>query len=332
MNYDLITVGRVNMDLFAQDIGAEFADVTGFDAAVGGSPTNVAMGTSRLGLRTVAFTAVGEDTVGDFVLRYLRDAGVITDFIQRKAGKPTSLAMSGVQPPDRFPLTFYRDEPADIYLTVDDAATLPIGETSAVLLSGNAFSRGTCVEAALLIGENARANGLTVFMDLDLRPTDWSHSHAFGLTLRAVLPLLDVVIGTEEEFYALLAPDPGSVAAGGMLNDTQHKELERLIADLVADNAKRTIVLKRGARGAEVISHLQRIEVPGFPVEAINTVGAGDAFASGLIASRITGEDWYHSCRAGNACGAITVTKHGCAAAFPTHEELSQFIQSHGGL
>ncbi|MEA2001090.1 MAG: 5-dehydro-2-deoxygluconokinase [Actinomycetota bacterium] len=332
MTYDLITVGRVNMDLFSQRIGADFADIPGFDTAVGGSPSNIAIGTSRLGLNSVAFTAVGQDTVGDFVLRYLQDNGVVTDFVQRKAGKLTSLAMLGVQPPDRFPLTFYRDDPADIHLTVDDAALLPIAETQAVLLSGNAFSRGTCVGAARSVAETAAANGLTVFMDLDLRPTDWSHPRAYGLTLRTVLPFVDVLIGTEEEFFALLAPNPDEVVSGGELTDTDRRMLEELIADLIDRGVTGTIVLKRGARGAEVITDHDRQLVPGFPVDVVNTVGAGDAFASGLIWSRLQDWDWYRSCRFGNACGALVVTRHGCAVALPTYDEVLEFADARGGL
>ncbi len=332
MTYDLITVGRVNMDLFAKDIGAEFADITGFDAAVGGSPTNIAMGTARLGLRTAAFTAVGEDTVGEFVLRYLRDAGVVTDFVKCKPGKRISLALVGVQPPNRFPLTFYRDDPADIHLTIDDASTLPLDETRAVLLSGNAFSRGTCADAARRIAEMAAVVDCTVFMDLDLRPTDWSHPRAFGVGLRSVLPDVDVLIGTEEEFYALLAPEPGDAATGAGLDDQQRKELDGIVGSLVAGGDTATLVLKRGARGSEIITADDRIMVTGFPVEAVNTVGAGDSFASGLITSRLRGEDWYRACRIGNACGALTVTRHGCAVAFPSREELDRFIADNGGL
>jgi 5-dehydro-2-deoxygluconokinase len=332
LTYDLITVGRVNMDLFSQQIGADFADIPGFDTAVGGSPSNIAIGTSRLGLKSVAFTAVGQDTVGDFVLRYLQDDGVVTDFVQRKAGKLTSLAMLGVQPPDRFPLTFYRDDPADIHLTVDDAALLPIAETQAVLLSGNAFSRGTCVGAARSVAETAAANGLTVFMDLDLRPTDWSHPRAYGLTLRTVLPFVDVLIGTEEEFFSLLAPNPDEVVSGGELTDTDRRMLEELITDLIDRGVTGTIVLKRGARGAEVITDHDRQLVPGFPVDVVNTVGAGDAFASGLIWSRLQEWDLYRSCRFGNACGALVVTRHGCAVALPTYDEVLEFADARGGL
>ncbi len=332
MTYDLITVGRVNMDLFAQDIGAAFKDITGFDAAVGGSPSNVAMATSRLGLSTIAFTAVGDDTVGDFVLRYLGDAGVATDFVARKPGKRTSLALAGVQPPDRFPLTFYRDDPADIYLTVDDAAGLPLDETRSVLISGNAFSRGTCADAARLVAESAGHQGVTTFMDLDLRPTDWSHPQAFGLTLRPVLPWVDVLIGTEEEFFALLAPDPGPVATGSQLVGIDREVLESLISVVLDTGVVGTVILKRGAAGVTVLTGGDRVDVPGFPVEAINTVGAGDSFASGLIWSRLQGHDWYQACRFGNACGAIVVTRHGCAVAFPTHDEVVAFATAEGGF
>jgi 5-dehydro-2-deoxygluconokinase len=332
MTFDLITVGRVNMDLFAQDIGADFADITGFDAAVGGSPSNVAMGTSRLGLSTVAFTGVSDDTVGDFVLRYLADTGVVTDYVVRKPGKRTSLALMGVQPPSRFPLTFYRDDPADIYLTIDDAAGLPLAEARAVLLSGNAFSRGTCVDAARSVAEEASSRGLTTFMDLDLRPTDWSHPTAFGLTLRPVLPLVDVLIGTEEEFFALLAPDPGTVAAGAPLAGDDHAVLDDLVAGMFGEERATTLILKRGGAGATVLSGNERTDVPGFAVEAVNTVGAGDSFASGLIWSRLQGHDWYQACRFGNACGAIVVTRHGCAVAFPTYDEVVDFAAAAGGL
>lgn len=189
MSYDLITVGHVTMDLHAQNIGVPFAEVEGFDTMVGGSPMNIAIGSARLGLRPIAFTGVGDDLTGDYVLRYLRDAGVETGHVMRKPGRRTSLAMVAVQPPDRFPLSFYREDPADIYLTVEDAAALSFDAVPAVLLSGNAFSRGTCADAARYCAEQVDREGITTFMDLDLRPTEWSEPRAYGRTLRSILPL-----------------------------------------------------------------------------------------------------------------------------------------------
>ena len=319
--YDLVTIGRVNFDLYSQDIGADFEDITGFDAMVGGSPTNIAIGTARLGLRSVAFTAVGDDRVGDFVLRY---------FIPRKSGKLTSLVLLGVQPPSNFPLSFYREDPADIYLTKDDFDAVPLGEVRAVELSGNAFSRGTCAAAARYAAERARALGLTSFMDLDLRPTEWATPEAYGEALRGVFPLVDVAIGTEEEFYAALSPDPRPVLEGGHVSDAEHAGLDARVESLL-DQGMEAVALKRGSRGVSILTKDERFDVPGFPVDVLNTVGAGDAFASGLIRSRLRGVGWYEAARFANACGAIEVTRHGCASAFPTEDEVEAFVASKGG-
>ncbi|MGI8574365.1 MAG: 5-dehydro-2-deoxygluconokinase [Egibacteraceae bacterium] len=325
--WDLVTVGRVNMDLIAREIGAEFADVSSFDATVGGSPTNIAIATARLGLRTIAFTAVGEDRVGDFVLRYLRDEGVETSYIPRKSGKLTSLALLGVQPPDEFPLSFYREDPADIHLTVTDAQQLPCAGIAAQMLSGNAFSRGSCADAALACAEHAERLGRTVYLDLDLRPTDWSDPGAFGLRMRSVLPLVDVAIGTEEEFHAALAEDPDIVTGGEPLPDASLEALDERVSSLVSAGTVATVVLKRGPEGVTVFDEGERYDVPGFGVEVVNTVGAGDAFASGLVRTRTRGGDWPDAARFANACGAIQVTRHGCAVAFPTEHDVRTFLE-----
>jgi 5-dehydro-2-deoxygluconokinase len=328
--YDLVTVGRSNMDLFSQDIGAAFEDVTGFDTAVGGSPTNIAIGTARLGLRSVAFTAVGDDRVGDFVVRYLRDAGVETRYIPRKAGKLTSLALIGVRPPSDFPLSFYRDDPADIYLTTEDFDAVPLDEVRAVLISGNALSRGNCADTTFYATERAAEAGLTLFVDLDLRPTEWESSSAYGAAMGRLLPLIDIAIGTEEEFLAALMPDARLVLSLDAVPKELHDELDARVGGLLAQGVE-AIALKRGARGVTILTPGDRLDVPGFPVEVLNTVGAGDAFASGLIRSRLRGLDWWDSARFANACGAITVTRHGCSSAFPTEEEVESFVAAKGG-
>ena len=328
MSYDLITVGRVNMDLYSLDIGAPFERVRSFEAMVGGSPSNIAIGTTRLGLRSVAFTGIGDDRVGDFVLDYFADEGVVTDWVFRIPGKLTSLALLGVEPPDRFPLSFYREDPADVHLTVAHAATLPFEETTAIVHSGNAFSRGTCAEAAMFCARQARDQGLTSFLDLDLRPMEWPSSIAYGQAMRRVLPFVDVVIGTEEELWVALAEDPGEVTTGVPLPTEAHAELDRLVADLVdGDGGPHVLVLKRGARGVSVLGAEQEsVDVPGFPVDVVNTVGAGDSFASGLIARRLRGDGWRDAARFANACGAIEVGRHGCSKALPRDDEVVAFM------
>ncbi len=331
---DLITVGRVSMDLFAQNVGAAFEDVTGFETSVGGSPVNIAIGTSRLGLNSAAFTAVGQDRVGDFVLRYLGDEGVATDYIARKPNAHTGLAIVAIQPPDKFPLVFYRDNPADIHLTIDDAARLPIAHSRVVQISGTALSRGTCRDATLFVAEQCNTLGVTTFMDLDLRPDQWTHPHSFGLNIHTILPHLDVVIGTEEEFYALLAEDPAPVLQGKNLSDSQITKLDGLLQTLLGTSrGPDVLALKRGPRGVSIFTKTNDVvDAAGFSVDVLNTVGAGDAFASGLIYGYLKRWDWYKCGRMGNACGALVVTRHGCAKALPTEQEALDFIEERGGF
>ena len=329
--YDLVSIGRANLDLFSQDIGAEFEDVRGFDAMVGGSPTNIAIGAARLGLQAIALTAIGEDRVGDLVLKYLQNEGVVTDYIKRKPGKLTSLALLGVQPPSHFPLSFYRDDPADIYLTVADADAVSFRQVDALQVSGNALSRGTCADAARHTFELAKLDGVVTYMDLDLRPTDWAYPKAFGEAIRSVLVRTKVVMGTEEEYYAALMPEPEPVMRGEPIPAGDGAELEDRIAGVLAEGPA-AVVVKRGPQGATVLSPGERLDVPGFDVEVVNTVGAGDSFAAGLIRSRLLGWGWYEAARFANACGAIVVTRHGCSVALPKEHEVDEFVAARGGL
>jgi len=328
MRHDLITVGRVSLDLFARDIGAEFHDIRSFETSVGGSPVNIAIGTSRLGLRSIAFTAVGEDEVGRFVRHYLAQQGVNTGFIAVKSERRTGMAVVGVQPPDQFPLVFYRENPADIHLSISEALALPLSETRALSLSGTALSRGSTRDVNLYLAEQARRRGMTTFIDLDLRPDQWAHPLAYGLNLRPVLPLCDVLIGTEEEFYAALSPTPEPVMSGRAVPD--RAGLKALLQQYCADS-QAVLILKRGDRGLRILRRDSQVDVPGYPVEIVNTVGAGDGFASGLIYGWAQGWGWERAARFANACGALVVTRQGCARALPRRDEVEQFISDWEG-
>ncbi len=238
-----------------------------------------------------------------------------------------------MQPPDRFPLVFYRHNPADIWLTPDDVAAAPVERTRALLLSGTALSRGSCADATVAAAQRAAAAGVTTYLDLDLRPDQWAGPDALRVALNRLLPFVAVVIGTEEEAYALLGAAPETVFAGQRLSPEQIAELEAHIPPFLATGGGHTLILKRSARGATVFAPgMSAIDVSGFPVTVLNTVGAGDAFAGGLLYGRCQGWEWPASVRFGNACGALVVTRHGCAAAMPRQEEVMAFAASHGGL
>lgn len=319
------------MDLFSEQIGAEFHEIQSFSSSVGGSPTNIAIGSSRLGLTVAAFTAVGDDAVGRFVCRYLEKEGVDTSYVSTKASKRTGLAVLGIQPPDRFPLVFYREDPADIHLTIDEAQKLPLDSCRILLLSGTALSRGSCRDATLFAAEKCQPFPVQIYHDLDLRPDQWNTAEAYGIWQRRLFPFLQVIIGTEEEFYAALAPDPVPVMTGEPLEPDQLNDLTDWLQRLFQQYPTlQTLVLKRGAKGVSIFSQENKhiMHVAGFSVQLVNTVGAGDAFASGLIQQRIHGKDWATAARFANACGALVVSRHGCAAAMPDLSEVLSFLQN----
>src|SRR5438445_3479770 len=171
--FDLITMGRSSIDLYANEVGAPFVAIKSFAAYVGGSPTNIAVGARRLGLRTVVLTAVGEDPVGDFILKFLKDEGVETQFIPRKPEARTSAVVLGIEPPDKFPLVYYRDNCADNQLSIDDVLNTPIKNCGVFEFSGTGLSKEPSRSADFFAAEQAKAGGASVVLDLDFRPNQW---------------------------------------------------------------------------------------------------------------------------------------------------------------
>jgi len=332
--YDLLTMGRSSIDLYANDIGAPFPEITSFGAFVGGCPTNISVGARRLGLKTALLTAVGQDPVGDFVLKFLNDEGVETRFIPRKPGRRTSAVVLGIEPPDKFPLVFYRDNCADSFLDIDDVMSIPMAAFKAVLITGTGLSREPSRSATMLAAERARAAGATVFMDIDFRADQWHDPRAFGVVVRSTLINVDVAIGTEEEVKAAALGDAVrvSIEHSQISSPKVSGDLDAAVEAMLGVGPK-ALVVKRGLKGAAVyLPNRQMIQAQPFPVEVVNVLGAGDAFASGLIYGVLHGWDWQKSARMGNACGAIVVTRQGCANFMPYETEALQFIEERGGF
>jgi 5-dehydro-2-deoxygluconokinase len=314
--YDVLCMGRSSIDLYSNDVGAPFEEITSFAALVGGCPTNISVGTRRLGLKSALLTAVGADKVGDFIVAFLNREGVETRFIPRKPGRRTSAVLLGIQPPDTFPLTFYRDNCADIEMTIDDALAAPIADSRLLLISGTGLSQEPSRSATLFAAETATASGTEVVLDIDYRPTLWHDPRAFGVTVRSALPLVDIAIGTEDEIKAATGTTSGEAGVARLL-----------------EGVREAVVYKLGEAGARVYTKDGAThDASPFRIEVLNTLGAGDAFASGFLYGYLNGWGWQKAARMGAATGAIVVTRQGCANDMPTLAETLAFVEEKGGF
>jgi 5-dehydro-2-deoxygluconokinase len=324
--FDLLAVGRSSIDLYAQQIGAPFPEIESFAAWVGGCPTNVAVGVRRLGGRVALLTGVGEDPVAELLRRFLAAEGIARAWILDKPGCRTSAVLLGIQPPDRFPLVFYRDAAADFAIDLDDAEAAPVERARAVFVTGTGLAREPSRSATQRILERAAEAGALRVLDLDHRADQWHDPRAYGVVLRSVLPLAELVLGTEAELIAAAGTGEVRVRHGQQSAPEWSGDVDAAIARLIARGAG-AVVHKRGAEGSRVVfADGRQHEAASFRVEVVNVLGAGDAFAAGLIHARLGGRDWPDSLRLANACGALLVTRHGCANFMPTLPELEAFM------
>jgi 5-dehydro-2-deoxygluconokinase len=326
---DLITIGRSSVDLYGAQVGGLLEDMSSFNKYVGGSPTNIATGTARLGLKSALITRVGDEHMGRFLLRELAREGVDTRGIVTDPQRLTALVILGIRDQEHFPLIFYRENCADMALCEDDIDPDFIAEAGCVLATGTHLSHPRTEAAVIKALKLARENNSRTVLDIDYRPNLWGLSgHGDGenrfiesasvtTKLQSTLHLFDLIVGTEEEFHI----------AGGS-TDT----LEALKA--VRKVTQAALVCKRGSLGAVVFDG----EIPdnldkgqsgqGFPIEVFNVLGAGDGFMSGLLRGWLKGEDWPTSLKFANACGAFAVSRHGCTPAYPSWEELQYFFKT----
>ncbi|MCG8350522.1 MAG: 5-dehydro-2-deoxygluconokinase [Chloroflexales bacterium] len=336
--YDTLHMGRSSIDLYANDVGAPFVDIKNFAAYIGGSPTNISVGGRRLGLKTALLTGLGVDPVGDFILNFLNNEGVETKFIPRKPGYRSSAVVLGIEPPDTFPLVFYRDNCADIELTIDDVLAAPVRDSRIFQFAGTNLSKDPSRSATMFGAELAKQAGTEVVLDIDFRPDQWRDPRAFGVAVRSILPTVDIVIGTEDELNAALLWDVGQMQlTRSQVSDTRvGGDVNEAIRTLLSLGPK-VLLQKLGADGVRVHvkqadGRVEQIDAAGFPVDVYNILGAGDAFAAGFLYGYVRGWGWYKSARLANACGAIVVTKHGCANFMPAYDEVMAFVEARGGF
>ncbi len=325
---DLITLGRASVDLYGAQVGGRLEDMGTFRKYIGGSPTNIAAGTARLGLRSGLITRVGDEHMGRFIREELVREGVDVRGVRTDPERLTALVLLGIRDTEQFPLIFYRENCADMALCEDDIDPALIAEARCVVATGTHLSHPRTEAAVLRALHLAREAGARTALDIDYRPNLWGLSgHGDGENrfiaapsvterLQATLPLFDLIVGTEEEFHI----------AGGSTDTRAALCAVRSLSDA-------TLVCKRGPMGAvafdgDIGERLEDgLSGPGFPVEVYNVLGAGDGFMSGLLRGWLRDEGWQAALTYANACGAFAVSRHGCAPAYPTWEELDFFLE-----
>ena len=332
--YDLLTLGRSSIDLYSANVGSPFEKISAFNAFVGGCPLNIATGGQRLGLKTAILTGIGNDQVGNFIKHFLNEEGILTEWVPTIEGTRSSAVVLGIEPPDKFPLVYYRENCADINLNIDHVDAIPFEDFKAAAFSGTAFSKDPSRTAMFYALEKAKNNDVTTLLDIDFRADQWDDPRSFGVTLRAALSSFNIVVGTEEEILATYLTDKEQLLIKHQQISAPEirGNIENAIAEIMKSGVE-TLVVKRGKDGASIFQPNQKeVKVPGFPVEVLNVLGAGDAFCAGFSYGLLTGWDLYKSVRMGNACGAMIVTREGCANFMPTNEEVMAFVEERGGF
>jgi 5-dehydro-2-deoxygluconokinase len=327
---ELITIGRSSVDLYGAQVGGRLEDMRYFQKYIGGSPTNIAAGAARLGLRSALITRVGDEHMGRYIREELAREGVDVRGVTTDPERLTALVILGIRDETQFPMIFYRENCADMALSEDDIDPAFIAEAKCVTATGTHLSHPRTEKAVLKALRLAGENGALKALDIDYRPNLWGLAgHAAGearyiesaavtAKLQSTLPLFDLIVGTEEEFHI----------AGGSTDTIEALRAVRQLSDA-------TLVCKRGPMGAVAFEGAiadsldQGASGPGFPIEVYNVLGAGDGFMAGLLRGWLRNESWEKALTYANACGAFAVSRHGCAPAYPSWEELQWFLK-HG--
>ena len=325
---DVISLGRSSVDLYGEQVGGPLEMMQSFAKYVGGCPTNIGVGTSRLGLKSAVITRVGDEPMGRFIRQTLAAEGVDVSQVSTDPERLTALVILGIRDSETFPHIFYRENCADMGLEEEHIDSAFIASAKAIVVTGTHFSRPNVEAASRAAVRYAREAGTAVVLDIDYRPVLWGLTgHEAGEErfvanekvtqgLQSILADCDLVVGTEEEVHI----------AGGNTDTRQALQNIRELTSAV-------VALKRGPLGCvvytgEIPEDLEQgIKGPGFPVQVFNTLGAGDAFMSGLLRGWLRDEPWERCCQFANACGAMVVSRHGCAPAIPSWDEMTLFIE-----
>lgn len=311
---DVCVLGRIGYDLYALEHGRPLPEVERFSRHLGGSSANIAVGMARLGHDVGIISALGADALAEYLLGFLRSEKVDTRFVRLAPGYNTSLCLTEVSPPDRFPQVFYRREPADTRVEVGPPELEAVRSARLFVTNGTSLAASPSREATLAALRAAREAGARTVMDVDYRASSWPSPEVAGEQARRALPFVDAVLGNEDE-VALL---------------TGESDPRRQVT-AVLDAGVGLLVRKLGARGVETHTRSESTSVPPVPVKVVSTIGAGDAFAAGFLDGLHRGRPLADCLRAGNAAAAIVVGRVSCSDAMPYRHEIEEMLRTASG-
>ncbi|MFF9486399.1 5-dehydro-2-deoxygluconokinase [Streptomyces sp. NPDC014676] len=308
--FDLITMGRIGVDLYPLETGVPLARVETFGKFLGGSAANVAVAAARMGRSAAIITRTGDDPFGTFVHEALKEFGVDDRWATPVAAYPTPLTFCEIFPPDDFPLYFYRRPKApDLEIRADELDLAAVRAAGILWITGAGLSEEPSRSATLAALEARARAGTTVF-DLDWRPVFWRDPDQARPYYREALRHATVAVGNLDECEVATGVREPAACAEALL-----------------EAGVELAVVKQGPRGVLAVHRDgPRAEVPPVPVEVVNGLGAGDAFGGSLCHGLLSGWDLERTMRHANAAGAVVASRLACSSAMPTGPEVADLL------
>jgi 5-dehydro-2-deoxygluconokinase len=309
---EVLTMGRVGVDIYPQQVGVGLEDVTSFAKYLGGTATNVAVAAARLGRRSAVITRTGADPFGRFIHQALRGYDVDDRFVTEVTGLPTPVTFCEIFPPDHFPLYFYRQPKApDLEIDAAELDQDAIRDADVFWVTGTGLSQEPSRSATMTALALRRQTSGTTIIDLDYRAMFWSSREAAHEAVAAALPLVDVAVGNREECeVAVGEADPMRAA------------------DALLAAGPTLAVVKQGPAGVLGARSDERVVVPPVQIEVVNGLGAGDAFGGALCHGLLAGWGLERTLRFANAAGAVVAGRLACSDAMPTTAELDELLST----
>jgi 5-dehydro-2-deoxygluconokinase len=313
VSFDVITMGRVGVDLYPQQTGVGLAEVTSFGKFLGGSATNVAVAAARHRRRTAVITRTGADPFGEYVHRALREFGVDDRFVSAVPDLPTPVTFCEIFPPDDFPIYFYRYPKApDLEIAPSELDLDAIRGARIFWATVTGLSQEPS-RSATLAALAARPRDAITVLDLDYRPMFWPSREEARRWVREALAHVTVSVGNLDECdTAVGTRDP------------------RAAAKALRDKGVSLAIVKQGPAGVLAVDGSGEVEVPPVPIEVVNGLGAGDGFGGALCHGLLSTWDTERTMRFANAAGAIVASRLSCSTAMPTTREVEELMSRAG--